>query len=187
MHGNGAEAAPDSFTRRIKRQAVAGRKSMVCDLGSEMTCHPELPRRWMTPRIATPTPPLGRLQGNRLQGNAWLCGSSHNTNGLGCLLMPKGSDTTQTSLNDGAALMKTPTGKPSDEAPAKGNEPSDQRLGLQFKLADWPEEAAAEGLYQVGWRQSAPFRAWPRNSLQRIGQVTRIVGEQVAGTGAASA
>jgi len=45
MNGNGAEAVLDSFTRQMKRLPAALRKSMTCDRGSEMACHPGLARR----------------------------------------------------------------------------------------------------------------------------------------------
>lgn len=96
MNGNGAEAALDSFTRQMKRLPAMMRKSMTCDRGSEMTCHPELARR--------------------LKIDIWFCdphspwqrGSNENTNGLLRQFMPKGtdlSDASQTWLNDVAGLM----------------------------------------------------------------------------------
>jgi hypothetical protein len=44
MDSNGAEAALDSFTRKMGRLPVALLKSMTYDRGSEMACHPELAR-----------------------------------------------------------------------------------------------------------------------------------------------
>jgi hypothetical protein len=41
MNGNGAEAVLDSFTRQMNRLPAGLRKSMTCDRGSEMACHPE--------------------------------------------------------------------------------------------------------------------------------------------------
>jgi IS30 family transposase len=72
------------------------RRSMTCDRGSEMACHPE--------------------QARRLKIDIWLCelpaswqrGRNENTNGLVRRVMPKGTDLadiSQTWLNDVAALM----------------------------------------------------------------------------------
>ena len=72
------------------------RKSMTCDRGSEMACHPELARR--------------------LKIDIWFCdphapwqrGSNENTNGLLRQFFPKGTDLSgisQTELNDVARLM----------------------------------------------------------------------------------
>jgi len=111
MKGNGAGAVLDSFTRQMKHLPVALRKSMTCDRGSEMACHPELARRlkidiWFcdphqsagkqSPGLS-PDPP-----------HTWQRGSNENTNGLLRQFMPKGtdlSDASQTWLNDVAALM----------------------------------------------------------------------------------
>ena len=45
MDGNGAEAAPEGFSRQMKRLPASFRKSLTCDRGLEMACHPELARR----------------------------------------------------------------------------------------------------------------------------------------------
>ena len=45
MDGNGAEAALEGFSRQMKRLPLTLRKSMTCDRGLEMACHPELTRR----------------------------------------------------------------------------------------------------------------------------------------------
>jgi IS30 family transposase len=114
MDGNGAEAALDSFTRQMKRLPAALRKSMTCDRGSEMACHPELARRlkiW----FCDPHAP-------------WQRGSNENTTGLLRQFLPKGTDlngASQTWLNDVANLMnnrprktlgwRTPTEAMADE------------------------------------------------------------------------
>ena len=96
MRGNGADAVLDSFARQMKRLPAALRKSMTCDRGSEMACHPELARRLKIDiRFCDPHAP-------------WQRGSNENTNGLLRQFMPKGtdlSDASQTWLNDVAALM----------------------------------------------------------------------------------
>lgn len=95
------------------------RRSVTCDRGSEMACHPELARR--------------------LKIDIWFCdphapwqrGSSRNTNGLLRQFMPKGSDlsaASQTWLNDVAWQMtgrrrttrgwKTPAEATADEEAA---------------------------------------------------------------------
>ena len=63
MDGNGAEAAPEGFSRQMKRLPLGLRKSMTCDRGLEMACHPDLaPPKWpatsrSTSGSATPMPP----------------------------------------------------------------------------------------------------------------------------------
>ena len=96
MRGCTAEAALEGLTRQMKRLPAALRRSMTCDRGSEMACHPELARR--------------------LKIDIWFCdphapwqrGSNENTNGLLRQFFPKGtdlSDISQTELNDVARLM----------------------------------------------------------------------------------
>jgi IS30 family transposase len=95
MEGNGAAAALDAFSRQMKHLPRHLRRSMTCDRGSEMACHPE--------------------QARRLKIDIWFCdphapwqrGSNANTNGLVRRVMPKGrdlADISQTWLNDVAAL-----------------------------------------------------------------------------------
>ena len=85
MNGNGAEAVLDSFTRQIKRLPVALRRSMTCDRGSEMTCHPELARRL---KIASGSDDPHQSAGKQSPGlfpdppHTWQRGSNENTNGL---------------------------------------------------------------------------------------------------------
>jgi len=80
----------------MKRLPVALRRSMTCDRGAEMACHPEL--------------------SHRLKIDIWSCdphapwqrGSNENTNGLLRQFFPKGtdlSDLSQTTLNDVARMM----------------------------------------------------------------------------------
>jgi len=45
MRGCTAEAALEGFSRQMKRLPAVLRKSMTCDRGTEMACHPELARR----------------------------------------------------------------------------------------------------------------------------------------------
>jgi IS30 family transposase len=90
-----ATAALDAFSRQMKHLPRHMRRSMTCDRGSEMACHPE--------------------QARRLKIDIWLCelpaswqrGRNENTNGLLRRVMPKGTDLAdinQTWLNDVAAL-----------------------------------------------------------------------------------
>jgi IS30 family transposase len=45
MQGCTARAALESFIRQMKHLPVALRRSMTCDRGSELACHPDLTRR----------------------------------------------------------------------------------------------------------------------------------------------
>ena len=88
--------APDAFSRQMKHLPRHMRRSMTCDRGSEMACHPELARR-LKIDIWLCEPPA-----------SWQRGRNENTNGLVRRVMPKGkdfADISQTWLNDVAALM----------------------------------------------------------------------------------
>ena len=117
MRGCTADAALEGFTRQMKRLPAMMRRSMTCDRGREMACHPELARR--------------------LKIDIWFCdpharrprGSNENTNGLLRQFFPKGTDLStisQTEMNDVARLM--------NQRPRK-------TLGWKT-----PEEAMAEAL-----------------------------------------
>ena len=119
MRGCTADAALEGFTRQMKRLPAALRKSMTCDRGSEMACHPELARR--------------------LKIDIWFCdphapwqrGSNENTNGLLRQFFPEGTDLSgisQTELNDVARLM--------NQRPRK-------TLGWKTPEEAMPEELAA--------------------------------------------
>lgn len=98
MEGNGAEAALEGFTRQMRRLPALLRRSLTCDRGLEMACHPELARR--------------------LKIDIWFCdphapwqrGSNENTNGLLRQFLPKGanlSEYSQRDLDHIAALLNT--------------------------------------------------------------------------------
>ena len=100
MDGNGAEAALEGFGRQMKRLPASLRKSMTCDRGLEMACHPELARR--------------------LKIDIWFCdphapwqrGSNENTNGLLRQFLPKGSDLSQHSQRDLDHIAKLMNDRP---------------------------------------------------------------------------
>ncbi|MCA3448282.1 MAG: IS30 family transposase, partial [Rhodobacter sp.] len=108
---NSADAVPGSFTRQIKRLPAALRKSMTCDRGSEMACHPELAHRlkidiWFCdPHQSAgkqspgpfPDPPHARQRG-----------ANETTGGLLRQFFPKGtgpSGSSQTEPNNVARLI----------------------------------------------------------------------------------
>ena len=111
MNGKGAEAALEGFSRQMKRLPARLRKSMTCDRGPEMACHPELARRLRIDiRFCDPHQSAGKQSPGPFPDppHTWQRGSNENTNGLLRQFMPKGtdlSDVSQTWLNDVAALM----------------------------------------------------------------------------------
>jgi IS30 family transposase len=111
MRGCTADAALDGFARQMKRLPAALRKSMTCDRGSEMACHPELARRlkidiW----FCDPHQSAGKQSPGPFPDppHTWQRGSNENTNGLLRQFFPKGTDLSgisQTELNDVARAM----------------------------------------------------------------------------------
>ena len=100
MEGNGAAAALEGFTRQMKHLPGFLRKSLTCDRGVEMACHPELARR--------------------LKLDIWFCdphapwqrGSNENTNGLLRQFLPKGADLRQFTQRDLEHIAKLMNDRP---------------------------------------------------------------------------
>lgn len=98
MDGCTAEAALEGFSRQLNKLPESMRTSLTYDLGTELTCYPELMDRldidvW----FADPHAP-------------WQRGSSENTSGLLLQFLPKGIDLSSASqehLNHVAMLMNT--------------------------------------------------------------------------------
>ena len=100
MDGNGAAAALEGFTRQMKHLPAFLRRSLTCDRGVEMTCHPEPARR--------------------LKIDIWFCdphapwqrGSNENTNGLLRQFLPKGVDLRQFTQRDLDYIAKLMNDRP---------------------------------------------------------------------------
>lgn len=115
MDGNGASAVLEGFTRQMKHLPGVLRKSLACDRGVEMACHPELVRR--------------------LKIDIWLCdphaswqrGSNENTNGLLRQFLPKGADHRQFSQRDLDHIATLMNDRPPQDLGPENSRPGPRR------------------------------------------------------------
>lgn len=111
MDGNGAAAAPEGFTRQMKHLPAFLRRSLTCDRGIEMACHPELARRLKIDSwFCDPHQSAGKQSPGLFSDppHTWQRGSNENTNGLLRQFLPKRADLrqfTQRDLDHIARLM----------------------------------------------------------------------------------
>ena len=124
MRGCTADAALEGFTRQMKRLPAMMRRSMTCDRGSGMACHPELAQRLKIDiRSCDPHQSAGKQSPGLFPDppHAWQRGSNENTNGLLRQFFPEGTDLStisQTELNDVTRLMnQRPEKKPGWKTP----------------------------------------------------------------------
>jgi IS30 family transposase len=115
MNGKGAEAALEGFSRQMKRLPARLRKSMTCDRGPEMACHPELARRLRIDiRFCDPHRSAGKQSPGPFPDppHTWQRGSNENTSGLLRQFLPKGSDLSQYSQRDLSHIARLLNNRP---------------------------------------------------------------------------